>query len=76
MLQASLKLNLESEAFTREGVFEPAPEVARILRELAGRIERSELEFDALSWQATLRDINGKNVGSFDMDCATDDGNN
>lgn len=53
MEQITITLNTGNAAFT-EG---PATEVARILRDLAGRIERDG------DFPARLRDINGNTVG-------------
>lgn len=63
MSRAIVEISLESAAFWHEGEFDPAPEVARLLRQLASEIERDQ------PTAKILRDVNGNDVGQFEMDC-------
>lgn len=53
-----LYVNLESDAFADD----PRPELARLLREIAARVETSHQE---IYWFQTILDVNGNDVGRF-----------
>jgi hypothetical protein len=55
-MNATIKVNMDNAAFE-----EPAAELARILRDIAERIEGGEL------MAFSLRDANGNNVGTFQV---------
>lgn len=70
MLRATVEINLEGAAFWHNNDFDPAPEVVRILRQLANEIERNQPDANAVVWGTILRDLNGNDAGMFEMDCA------
>ncbi len=58
-MRYKLVMDLGNDAFyTEDGVFDPAPEMGRILRKLAKRLEVADVDDDV-----RLRDINGNDVG-------------
>jgi len=54
----TLYINTDNEAFSPE----PEPELSRLLRKVADRIERGH---DDVSYFQTIHDSNGNNVGRF-----------
>lgn len=63
MLKATITINLEGAAFfDADDRHDPGPEVARILRALAKRVDGDG------ETAGTLRDANGNHVGDFDID--------
>lgn len=60
-----LNINCDNAAFTGEESYGPCYEVARILREVADRIN-GHLHFSPGHSQS-IRDINGNQVGGFDV---------
>jgi hypothetical protein len=55
-MSATIKIKMDNAAFD-----EPAGELARILRDIAERIEQGEI------MAFNLRDVNGNNVGTFQV---------
>lgn len=70
MLRATVEINLENAAFFDGDTFNPAPEVARILRKLADGVAAPMLGAKPTVWRALLGDSSGNTVGRFEMDCA------
>lgn len=71
MLRATVEINLENAAFfDDDNVFDPGPEIARILRNLATEIEQEQPRDGVIIWGTILRDANGNDTGMFEMDCA------
>lgn len=60
-MQFNVQMTCDNDAFAED----PNPEVARILRELADRVERGEVDNHIGRTQyRSLFDINGNNVGA------------
>jgi hypothetical protein len=50
-----------------DGELDPAPELARLLRETARRLERDPEQWREHGFYQTIRDLNGNDVGRFGL---------